>query len=240
VGRTSAHYSPTSGKVHGSDYTVRDVCSTCNSDYLSALDAYFCSLYDAQLSIPKGFGQTVSFQYNYDLLCRALLKIAYNTARSVRDDCHPFARLTDYILYGGTTPPDIAVFAEIVSPTVIVSREGQGEVRKEILPTMYRSARGGLLTPHGKDVLVRIVAVNSFFFHVLIKIDEQHPEGFAKAVQEFGDNIQGVVLLSPGVSEIQLHSSPQDSLSSLLPLLKANRDQYNAFFQGKDAKKISG
>ena len=99
VGRDSAHYSPKSGKVHGSDYIVRDVCSECNNVHLAKLDDYFCSFYDRHLSVPLGADQTVILNYDYDLLCRVLLKIAYNTARSAGSDSAPFRRLLSYILH---------------------------------------------------------------------------------------------------------------------------------------------
>jgi hypothetical protein len=50
VGRNAAHYSPKSGKVHGADYVVRDVCAECNAVHLAELDAYFCAFYDSHLS----------------------------------------------------------------------------------------------------------------------------------------------------------------------------------------------
>jgi hypothetical protein len=237
VGRTSAHYSPVSGKVHGADYVVSDVCATCNNVHLTQLDDYFCDLYDSQLATPMGFGQSVHFQYNHDLLCRALLKIAYNTARSAGSECQPFQRVRSYILRGGTCPSGIAVLAELVSPTLIVSRPGEGEDVKEVRPTMYRSARGELLTPNGNTVLVRVVAVNSFFFHILILREERHIDRFARAVEEFLAAIEGTLLLSPTAGEVLLHSSPQDSLSSMLPLLKAKRDQYGKFFERRRSQR---
>src|SRR5262249_13651963 len=56
-----AHYSPKSGVVHGADYTVRDVCATCNNIKLSGLDQYFCALYDQYFYDPKGPNSVVEF-----------------------------------------------------------------------------------------------------------------------------------------------------------------------------------
>lgn len=242
IGRKSAHYSPVSGKVHGADYVVSDVCETCNNVYLTKLDSYFCDLYDSQLSSPRGFGQIVHFQYNYDLLCRALLKIAYNTARSAGSECQPFQRIRNYILYGGTCPSGIALLAELVSPTLIISSSCEGESVKEILPTMYRSARGQLLTPNGSAVLFRVIVVKSFFFHILILRDAENIDRFTSAVEEFLAATEGAVRLNQTADEVLLHSSPQDSLSSMMPLLTAKQDQYNEFFKRRrsQGKKSSG
>lgn len=240
VGRGSAHYSPKSGKVHGADYIVRDVCRECNNVHLAELDNYFCALYDSHLSVPLGANESVVLKYNYDLLCRVLLKIAYNTARSAGSDLTPFQRLLTYVLHGGSCPLGVGLAAEIVSPTFIEDVSGPVPIVKEIRPTMYRSALGQLLTPHGNAVLLRIVAVNSFFFHLLLARNPNDLPSFDLAMAEFLLGVQGTAALDPNAGSVCLRSSPQDSLSSMLPLLTAKQDQYRRFFEserGRDGSK---
>jgi len=231
IGKGFAHYSPKSGKVHGADYIVRDVCKECNNVHLAALDDYFCTLYDKVLSKPLGPNSSVIFHYDYNLLCRVLLKIAYNTARSGGSDSEPFIRLREYILYGGACPQGVALITEIVSPSYIEDNTGPVVAIKEIRPTMYRSILAGLMTPHGNAVLARIVAVNSFFFHLLLARDDRDFNSFEKAKAEFLSKVDGTVALDSNSTEVRLRSSPQDSLSSMLPLLKANKEQYAKFFK---------
>src|SRR5688572_21591733 len=105
VGRGShAHYSPKSGKVHGADYLVKDVCAACNNNKLSVLDTYFCNLYDKYFCLPRDSDSVVEFSYNFHLLFRSLLKIAFNTARSASTEVQPLVRLAKYVLDGGSTP----------------------------------------------------------------------------------------------------------------------------------------
>jgi hypothetical protein len=232
MGRSAAHYSPKSGKVHGGDYIVSDVCKDCNSVHLSPLDDYFCKLYDEALSTPYGANSIITFSFDYDMLCRAILKIAFNTARSAGSEIAPFLRLRDYILHGGICPDGVALIAELVSPSYIEDNSGPSPKIKEVLPDkLYRSIRAGLLTPNGEAVLVRIVAVNSFFFHLLLLRHEFNYESFSMAKEEFLSKIKGSVCLESGLRSINLHSSPQDSLSSMLPMLLKNKDQYSRFFQ---------
>jgi hypothetical protein len=237
VGRDNAHYSVKSGKVHGADYTVRDVCSECNNVHLAELDWYFCNLYDRHLSVPLGTDQAVSINYNHDMLCRVLLKIAYNTARSAGSESAQFFRLLPYVLRGGNCPAGVALIAELVSPTYIADTSGPIALVKEILPTMYRSALGQLLTPHGRAVVVRVVAVNSFFFHLLLARNPENLQSFEMARIEFLSGIQGAVPLDPNAQEVHLRSSLQDSLSSMLPLITAKRDQYREFFEHNNKRK---
>ncbi len=240
MGRRSAHHSPKSGKVHGADYVVGDVCARCNNELLSKLDAYFCRLYDEQIGLPKGPNESVLFHYDYDLLLRSLLKIAYNTARSAGSETAPFKRLRPYILSGGDPPDGIALIAELVSPSYIAGASGDGLSVTEIRPTMYRSARCELRTPHGDAVLLRFVAVSSFFFHLLLARDVSNFEPFRKAQEEFLAGIDGAVLLESGKDSALLRSSPQDSLSSMLPLLMAKRSEYREFFEKRKSRDKKG
>lgn len=232
VGRDAAHYSPKSGKVHGADYMVRDVCGECNNIHLAELDQYFCALYDRNLSVSLGANDATVLSYNYDLLSRALLKIAYNTARSAGSNSAPFQRLLPYVLHGGSCPPGLALIAELVSPTFIADRTGPIDGVNEVRPTnVYRSALGQLLTPHGSAVLVRLVAVNSFFFHLLLARNVTDLRFFELARAEFLSGLRETVALDPNGDAVLLRTSPRDSLSSMLPLLAAKRSQYRNFFK---------
>lgn len=230
IGKGHAHYSPKSGRVHGSDYIVRDVCQECNNVYLSPLDEYFCALYDRYMSTPFGANSSVTLEYDYDMLCRSMLKIAYNTARSAGSETEPFHRLCDYILHGGSCPDGVALIAELVSPSYIEDSSGPVVKVKEVLPWMYRSIRAGLMTPNGNAVLARIVAVNSFFFHLLLSRNSEDFNCFELAKAEFLSKIKGTVVLNKNAMEVNLRSSPQDSLRSILPLLVKKKDQYSNFF----------
>ena len=234
VGRGTAHFSPLSGKVHGADYIVRDVCPACNNERLSALDSYFCQLYDDYLSVPRGFDETVVFEYDGALLPRALLKIAFNSARSARSELGPFMPLRGYILNGGMQPPGFAATAELVSPTYLENNSGPLPVVTEVRPTAYRSILGQLSTPHGDAALLRTVAVNSFYFHMLLKREEATPEDFTAAAIELPNTVKGVVPLSADGGSVTLRSSPQDGVSTLLPQYLSHRDQYRAFYERQD------
>jgi hypothetical protein len=224
-----AHYSPKSGKVHGGDYIVCDVCECCNNEKLSPLDSYFCKLYDLYFSNSRGPNEEVLFEYEYDLLARVLLKIAYNTARSAGSEISPFTRTTDYILYGAKKPAGISIIGELVSPTFVADINAPAHI-KEIRPIMYRSILGQLKTPHGYAVLLRIIAVNSFFFHLLITREPYHKTIFNRAVRELITNVSGTVLLKPERKSVVLRTSPQDGLSSMLPLLQKKHKEYKEFF----------
>ena len=80
------------------DHKIKDVCATCNNVKLSETDGYICSLYDTYFHRYVQSGEVVRFEYDYSLLCRWLVKTAYNAAHAnmespVREHLSEFALL---------------------------------------------------------------------------------------------------------------------------------------------------
>jgi hypothetical protein len=212
---------------------VNDVCARCNNALLNVLDDYFCQLYDKYFVEAQGFDASVTFEYDYSLLTRVLLKIAYNSARSAGSDHDHLRALRSYISVGEPIPSQVAVFAELVSPTV-VSDAGSTSGSRVVLPTdFYRSAITKLLTPHGNDVYTRIVAVGSFYFHLVLPARTLMNSEFEHAASELGTFIPGVVQLLPTMTNVTLTTSPQDAISSIAPHIQKHRDTYREYFRRK-------
>jgi len=233
-GRNSAHFSVRSRKVHGGDYVIKDVCETCNSDKLSPLDTYFCRLYDEYFVHLHDFDSTVNFRHDYTLLARSLLKISYNTARQGVSDPSPLASLRGFVLGHEPCPARLAIFAELVSPTMVPQPDGS---ICKIMPNMYRSMLSRFPWAGGDRILLRMIAVNSFYFHLLIPLEMLSQTHFEEMVSQFPQRREGVVRLSPGIGEVAIHTSPQDGIRSILPQLGAYREQYRQFFAKKRLKK---
>jgi hypothetical protein len=230
IGR-GAHFSHQTGRAHGGDYVVADVCDKCNNAVLSELDAYFCRLYDDFLAEARDYDSVVSFHYDYHLLTRSLLKIAYNSARGAGSDDSYLRQIRSYILRGAPVPTQLAVFAELVSPTLVADSTFPSGKRLVLPSGFYRSAITQLLTPHGSLVRTRIVAVNSFYFHLVFPNGSLTDTQFEQAAAELGSYIAGVVRLTPTFEKVLLKSSPQDAISSAVPHIQKNRATYRDFFR---------
>ena len=229
-GRHAAHFSVRGQQVHGADYVVKDVCETCNSERLSPLDSYFCRLYDEYFVHLHDFDSTVALQYDFILLARSLLKIAYNSARQGVSDARPLALLRGFIAGRDSCPMQLAIFAELVSPTMVP--QSDGSICK-VMPNMYRSILGQFLGPGGDRILLRVVAVNSYYFHLIVPLKKLSQVDFDSAVNQFAEKLKGVVRLSPGLAEVTIYTSPQDGIRSMIPQLRAYREQYRKFFAKK-------
>lgn len=229
-GRHAAHFSVRGWRVHGADYVVKDVCEACNAEKLSPLDSYFCFLYDEYFVHLHDFDSTVTLRYDYNLLARSLLKIAYNSARQGVSDAGPLAVLRWFIAGRDSCPMQLAIFAELVSPTMVL--QSDGSICK-VMPNLYRSILGRFLGPGGDRILLRVVSVNSYYFHLIVPLARLTQEEFESVVTKFAENIRGVVRLSPGLKEVTIYTSPQDGIRSMIPQLRTYREQYRQFFARK-------
>lgn len=233
-GRQAAHFSVRGQQVHGADYVVKDVCKTCNSERLSPLDSYFCRLYDEYFSHLHDFDSTATLHYDFSLLARSLLKIAYNSARQGLSNPEPLWMLRGFIAGRDPCPMQLAIFAELVSPTMVPQLDGS---ICKVMPNMYRSALGKYLGPGADRILLRVVAVNSNYFHLIVPLKMLSYVDFEEVVNQFAERLKGVVRLSPELGQVTIRTSPQDGVRSMIPQLKAYRDQYSKFFAKKRRNK---
>jgi len=227
-----ANFSLAGRRVHGGDQVIRDVCGACNNNSLDALDIYFCELDEKFFSHSHGFGAAVQFQYDYDRLTRALLKIAFNTARANRSTTPELCKTAAYILGTAVRPSGLAVVVELVKP-VYVDQTASGLIvpPRELRPEAYRSARTRLETDYADRISTRLVAVNSYFFHIVFGIGDLSVSELAELVLRFSRELApGSVILDPASKEARLESSQQDGGRSHLPQIAAFQADYREFF----------
>ena len=124
----------------------------------------------------------------------------------------------------------LAIFVELVSPAMVP--QSDGSICK-VMPNMYRSALGQFLGLGGDRTLLRVVAVNSYYFHLIMPLKNLPQADFDSAANQFSENLKGVVLLSPGLAGVTIHTSPQDGIRSMIPQLRAYQEQYRKFFAKK-------
>lgn len=160
----SARYLGKTEKFFEGELTVKDVCATCNNGVLSSLDDYICSLYDRQLSRIALRRQPRTVLLDYPLLSRWLLKASYNSARANLSDVAVLKQYAPYILAGTPDPEGFEVRLELVAPSKNPKYVPGSSIMQEIPPHSVRCCR--IEIPHNPvpDTIVRLVAVNSFYF----------------------------------------------------------------------------
>lgn len=108
---------PAGEKAILSALEIQDVCARCNNERLSPLDTYFCDLNELYFSKIVRPGDRIRFQFDWVLLLRTLLKIAYNVARSRKEPIVTWQGVTEYILKGGQCPGEFHIFLQLMIPT---------------------------------------------------------------------------------------------------------------------------
>ena len=152
-------FSAKAQKVFAGDLIVSDVCATCNNGPLSALDAYAHGLHAPFLSRILAEGEEISFEYDFNLLTRWLLKVSFNSARATGRDEQFFQPLVLYMLGESSKPEFVSVMLDIVAPSVINGRT--------LEPRAVRCA--GIFVGRSRPwVCVRLVAINSYYFYIVI------------------------------------------------------------------------
>jgi len=162
-------------KVTSSERVISDVCEKCNAGPLCALDSYGRRYFD-QNSLQSTYttAKRTAIIYDYHLLLRWLLKISFNSYRTIHDTPGLFSPLIPYILEGKPSPQKNAVqlYIEVVRDHKFEPHElslvPNKFARIGYLPCLgFRSGFIGMpheLSPH----LSRHFQLNSHFFVLLI------------------------------------------------------------------------
>lgn len=177
---------------------IGDVCATCNNGVLSKLDQHFITSFKNQMITPLKPGDEVTFNYDYNLLLRELLKISYNSARASKHGYSSRAILekyTPFITHGEKKPDGIIITLLIVTSANRINLE-TGEYEAPMEPYLLRSGSVDGLNLSTNNYIVRMVAFNSFWFFLLIpkrpvnaKVKKQFWDEFKKK-----NHLHGVLL----------------------------------------------
>jgi len=171
---------------HGAAPVIKDVCSTCNNEKLSALDGYLSDLFDAHLAKPLLPGEEANLSYDYDLLLRGLLKISYNSARANADKvvANALGKHRNYILDGGHCSGVMLRLQVVTASKILVN----GKLTGDLMPVSQ--LRVGEMAYDGKlykRFIVRMVGINSFWFYLVISLKPEPRHKWKEFVTHFSN-----------------------------------------------------
>jgi hypothetical protein len=179
-------FNPRRNVFHGGELVVKDVCATCNNDMLSPLDTYLSDLFDRAFASIIAPGESATLQYNYELLLRSLLKVSYNSSRATVSDAtrRILSRYASFITHGGHPPP-IALRLQVVtsSRTLNIESLEEGSFR----PCALRAGSLGYTGRLSNRFTVRLVALNSFWFYLVLAHKTEPPHKWRDFLAALGD-----------------------------------------------------
>jgi len=214
--------------ITSSELIISDVCSDCNNVILSPLDSYFCSLYDKYFKDYHEEKNSFYFEYDYDQLLRSFLKITYNSSRTVTREKNDFEKFRDYIRFGNEVREDIVIKLDIVTPSLING-----------IKVYPNSARCGRVKIDVKSdhFILRMIAVNSFYFFIVISKDERISD---EAVEnEFGNVINNIpgTIVHPYRDKILVNQfSSENTFSVHQSHINENSKHYDKFLNKKNSR----
>lgn len=168
-----------------SELVISDVCSKCNNEKLSKLDSYFCSLYDKYFKDFHEEKKKFIFEYEYDLLLRSLLKIIFNSSRTINSEDNYFEKFKRFIIDGNETWENVIITLDIITPWI---RDGE-----KIYP---KSMRCGILDIgiKNENFIIGAISVNSFYFYILISKEKTLSETLAEELNNIFNRIPGSII----------------------------------------------
>ena len=179
-------YNARTEKLYTGELVIKDVCANCNNGRLSQLDKYMAEMYDTQFKNHVQMGDGVVFEYSYDLLLRSLLKISFNSCRLMGDDMRALAahqKVRGYILGEGKRPKGFSIRLQIVTPAKVINEEG---VRIDDLShDAMRCVKIAFTGTQTNKFRIRLIAIKSFWFYLIIPINKYTKEKKNRFIEEF-------------------------------------------------------
>lgn len=111
-------------KVIPGEATIKDVCANCNNVILSEYDAHAKGVLESANIFQKNFLlNKATFHYDYTLLSRWLLKVAYNSSRASGKQIEEFESFKPYILNKGSENKNFFLACGLLKPVKLTQDE---------------------------------------------------------------------------------------------------------------------
>ena len=180
---------------------IRDVCQTCNNGSLSELDNYICALFDRYCVRILNWNEKVVFEYNYHLLKRWLLKMAFNSARIHSSlDLIVYPPLLNYINGSSNSAGrSVQVYLQLSYPGVIPA-ESLADTEFQDAPALWEPQDNRVGLAHfevagvGRKVL-RAIHLRSYSFFLAFFEPCANAAAAGEFTKEFLARMPGTVLL---------------------------------------------
>lgn len=197
-------YSKRENMFYTGDPTIKDVCAHCNNVVLSKLDSYLCGLYDLLFHRILKPGEGTRIEYDYDLLLRSLLKISYNSSRANASDkiVKAHRKFAKYILHGEFRPSAALRLLVVTASRAIDLGAG---TERLLEPKHLRCGEIPYDGPLGHRFAVRLVAINCFWFYIVIPYKREPPHKWSEFTSGFANwMLQPGIQMSPASSALDI------------------------------------
>lgn len=210
-------FNPRNNSFYNGEPVIKDVCATCNNVHLSKLDSYLSELHEKYLQNILLPGDAAFIEYDYNLLLRALLKISYNSARAFAEDktTKLLSKYCHFIIDSSYLPKTVLRLQVVTASKRINLETGVDEGLFE--PVHLRCATIGYDGRLSRRFLVRLVAINCFWFYIISSYKAEPEHKWRELLEGLGDWIIPTgITLPPNLREVNI---PREQTTYMHPVL---------------------
>lgn len=210
-------YNPRINAFYNGEAVIKDVCATCNNVHLSKLDNYMGDLHEKYFQHILLPGDSACIEYDYNLLLRALLKISFNSARAFAEDktTKLLSKYSRFIIDNSCSPKTMLKLQIVTASKKINIETGADEGLFE--PVHLRCATLGYDGRLSHRFLVRMVAINCFWFYIILPYKAEPEHKWREFLEGLGNWITPTgITLSPKARSINI---PREQTTYMHPEL---------------------
>jgi len=211
-------------KTIDAEVMIGDVCANCNNIILGNLDAKAKELFHKYFENFIEKDHTISFSYDFDLLTRWLLKLAFNSSRVHKSTQDYFIPYKPYIIGQSNLALKLALCVYLVFPTEV---EGKTDAERKIYPEAIRFARIQHSDYEQFFDICNLIAINSFYFILLSPKDKNiSANKWNELVELFLISNPSAVQLLPQNNQQIISASKYSTLDVMKSYLVNNKDRF--------------
>ncbi len=209
-------------KLISKEAQIRDVCDHCNNVVLCELDGYVKKMLERSGFFTECFlKDQVTLSYNYNLLSRWLLKVAFNSSRASEKKLSFFDKYKDVILGTSSDFSGFAIFAGLFKPLKLTALEIEKYGHDfKVDPSGYANPFFGRISWgefESSECSVKQVVIGAAIFHILSFKDDLHRNRKKTLVKEYLETCKGMTLIRKNESKIDVIQTPLTFLDSIKP-----------------------
>lgn len=213
-------FNEAANKVTHGERFITDVCKACNNGPLGDLDSYG-RVYFHKNDLQRTFSHegTTTVYYDYHLLVRWLLKVSFNSYRTIHDEPGLFAPLIPYILRDEKRPPEgmVRVSLEVIRDHKIgpenILRVPEAFAQSGFIPC-HGFRTGRLVLPYEISAhLMRHFQINSHFLILLIFPEQTDEQSRSRIERDLKLLLPDCHALDPRQSQMVIPISRRDTIN---------------------------
>lgn len=209
-------------KVISGEAKIKDVCSNCNNIILSEYDSHAKDVLESAGIFQKNFlCKETSFHYDYALLSRWLLKVAYNSSRASGKQIKEFEGFKYYILDKTLENSGFFLTCGLLKPVKLTEEEFD----------QHRQAFGlnkpGYINPFFTRIswapnlqdgyTVKQIVIGALVFHICVFANKINREEKKRIKKQHLDSCKGMKVISVNKTKHKAMQLPITFLDSMAP-----------------------